>query len=58
MSNVRTVDVKVAHPRPSVKGLDMTTVMQGSVNDACEEPLSPQDSDFDFVLPSAKKGLR
>ena len=61
-------------PRPSVKGWDMTPVMQGSVNDACEEPLRPRrgvwencaghgcpslhESDLDFVLPSAMKGLR
>ena len=48
--------------------------MQGSVNDACEEPLRPrrgvwenrasygcpplQESDLDFALPSAMKGLR
>ena len=52
----------------------MTPVMQGSVNDDCEEPLRPrrgvrencasrgcppvQESDLDFVLPSAMKGLR
>ena len=69
-----TVEVKVVHPRPPVKGWDMTGVMQGSVNDACEEPLRPrrevwencashgcpplQKSDSDLVLPSAMKGLR
>ena len=52
----------------------MTPVMQGSVNDACKEPLRPRrgvwencaghgcpslhESDLDFVLPSAMKGLR
>ena len=52
----------------------MTPVMQGSVNDACEEPTPPSqrvwencaghgcppllESDLDFVLPSAMKGLR
>ena len=40
--NVGTVEVKVVHPRPSVKGWDMTPVMQSSVNCACEEPLLPR----------------
>ena len=67
--NVGTVEVKVVHPNPP-----SSVGMQGSVNDACEEPLRPrrgvwensashccpplQESDLDFVLPSAMRGLR
>ena len=34
--------VEVVVARPTVKGGDMSPVVQGSVDDACEEPLCPR----------------